>query len=458
MANGDHSRAAAEIRRGLDDLALHVNRFGSLDLRTASAVHGVSLARLGIELAERSGSAAELFAAVERGRAISTRLARVAPPDDERTAGLLSELRRCEEEMRDGETPELRARAAALQRDIRARAWELEGDEEHTRHPGARASEVREAARSAGTAFVSYFVHRDRWLAVVASGRRAVARDLADVAEIDELVQRVRADLDALSLPRLPQPLVAAVRRSLDAGLRRLDDLLLEPLRVTGTPLVVSCSTSLALLPWSMLPSRLGLPVVVTPGAASWLRNVSASRRTRPSVVVLAGPGLQRADDEAQQVAAHWPGGAVMTGPSATTEEGRRALMGADVVHVAAHGTHQQESPLFSSLRLADGPLYAYELAGGRAMASCVVLSACEAGLSTVRPGDEGLGLTSVLLHLGSRSVLAGVARVGDDVAARVMGRVHERMSAGTGSADALAASLAEEAEPAPFVAFGASW
>ncbi len=134
------------------------------------------------------------------------------------------------------------------------------------------------------------------------------------------------------------------------------------------------------------------------------------------------------------------------------------ALAGADVVHVAAHGTHQQESPLFSALRLADGPLYAYELAADGTTAPCVVLSACEAGLATVRPGDEGLGLTNVLLHLGSRSVLAGVARVRDDVAARVMRRVHGLLADTTDSVTALARALAEEDEPAPFVAFGSGW
>jgi CHAT domain-containing protein len=175
-------------------------------------------------------------------------------------------------------------------------------------------------------------------------------------------------------------------------------------------------------------------------------------------VVAFAGPGLHRAEDEAQRVHATWPGATLLTGGAATTGSLRRALAEADVVHVAAHGTHQQESPLFSSLRVADGPLFAYELDAGDRPAPCVVLSACEAGLSTVRPGDEGLGLTSVLLHLGSRSVLAGVARVRDDVAARVMEGVHRSMSAGTASAAALATALAEEPEPAPFVAFGATW
>lgn len=175
-------------------------------------------------------------------------------------------------------------------------------------------------------------------------------------------------------------------------------------------------------------------------------------------MVSIAGPGLQRAEEEARRVQALWPGSQALTGLDATTARGRAALSSADVVHVAAHGTHQQESPLFSSLRLSDGPLYAYELDAERGAAPCVVLSACEAGLATVRPGDEGLGLTSVLLHLGSRSVVAAVARVRDDVAAGVMAQVHARMSGGTDSARALLDALTGEEQVAPFVAFGATW
>ena len=89
-------------------------------------------------------------------------------------------------------------------------------------------------------------------------------------------------------------------------------------------------------------------------------------------------------------------------------------MAGARIAHVAAHGVHQTENPLFSSLRLADGPLFAHELDQTARTPDHVVLSACELGLATVRPGDEALGLTSVLLHLGTRSVVAGVARVGD--------------------------------------------
>jgi hypothetical protein len=54
---------------------------------------------------------------------------------------------------------------------------------------------------------------------------------------------------------------------------------------------------------------------------------------------------------------------------------------------VAAHGSHIRQNPLFSSLELADGPLFAYEIADRR-VAPHVVLSACELGRS---PPDRAM-------------------------------------------------------------------
>jgi len=108
---------------------------------------------------------------------------------------------------------------------------------------------------------------------------------------------------------------------------------------------------------------------------------------------------------------------------------------------------------------LADGPVFAYELDQTARAAEHVVLSACELGQATIRPGDEALGLTSVLLHLGTRCVVSGVARVHDDVSAEVMVRYHTLLAEGTDSAQALATACAEQHElPAPFVCFGATW
>ena len=174
----------------------------------------------------------------------------------------------------------------------------------------------------------------------------------------------------------------------------------------------------------------------------------------------MAGPDLDRADDEAWQIGRIWDGAHVLSGSLATGGNVRQCMPGSRILHLAAHGVHQTENPLFSSLRLVDGPLFAHELDQTANTPEHVVLSACELGLATVRPGDEALGLTSVLLHLGTRSVVAGVARVGDDVAAETMTTYHARLAAGEDSAAALARAVAEapDERPAPFVCFGSAW
>lgn len=463
----DTRRAQAEVRKGLSELGSYQNRFGSLDLRTASAVHGAALAKLQLDIVMHGRRPADVFAGIERARAVSTRLAQVRPPSDERTANLLAELRQVEEEARGlaGESgaaevlARLRSRAAHLQRDIRARAWELEGDHDGPVEASARLAPVRKAAGE--TAFASYARFRGRWIAVVAAGRRTELVELAPVAEVDDLVRRVRADLDAIAMPRLPEPIMVAIRSSINTTLRRLDDLLVRPLRIEGRSLVVSASGLLVVMPWSLLPSRFGVPTVVTPSATAWLQRQGTPRTASPTAVAIGGPDLHLAAEEAKMVGEVWTSARVVTGSDATVGAAHEALQRAEVVHIAAHGTHRQDSPLFSSIRLFDGQLYAYELDADARIAPFVALSACEAGLATVRPGDEGLGLTNVLIQLGTTSVLAGVARVRDDVAAEVMHRVHHGLASGKDSAGALAVAQADCVDagvPVPFLCFGSAW
>ena len=62
-----------------------------------------------------------------------------------------------------------------------------------------------------------------------------------------------------------------------------------------------------------------------------------------------------------------------------------------------------------------------------------------------------------MLLRLGTRSVISGVANMHDRVAAEVMPRYHRALAAGQPSDIALAAATAEATDlPAPFVCFGA--
>jgi tetratricopeptide (TPR) repeat protein len=474
-ASGDTPRARAQVRLGLAEVRAYQARFGSLDMRTASAVHGVALAGLDLEIALGTGRPSAVFASLERTRATSSRLAPVRPPRDDDAAALLAELRVVEEDARglegsaDGtKLRRLRARAAELRSAVRAGAWQREGtrDRRAVRETVSLRS-VRARLDDAGYALVSLAAHRGQWHAVVVDGPRVEHHVLRPVAQTDELVRRIRSDLDALALPMIPSRIRRSVTHSLHTDLAALDVSVLAPLGVAGRNLVVSPSGLLAVVPWGLLPSRRGLPVVVSPSASSWFDAAGREpdrhpgRTERPTrVACVAGPGLTKAVDEAKVIAGMWSGTA-MTGPDASTGAVLHALGTNDVVHVAAHGRHEPESPLFSSLRMADGPLFAHELDSVGPLASCLVLSACEVGLWTVRPGNEPLGLTNALLQLGARSVVAGVARVADSVATDVMVSMHRLMAGGTDSATALARAQLEvppDGAPAPFVCSGSGW
>ena len=198
---------------------------------------------------------------------------------------------------------------------------------------------------------------------------------------------------------------------------------------------------------------------MVAPSATAWLAASRQAERGSGPVVAVAGPDLAHSE---QEVARDRPvvarGRGCWPAPTAAAPSVVSALASATVVHVAAHGQHQPENPLFSSIRLVDGPLFAYELDHTSRAAEHVVLSACELGQATIRVGDEALGLTSVLLRLGTRSVISGVARVHDDVAAEVMTRYHAALATGVDSAQALAVACSGSSTPAPFVCFGSSW
>ncbi|HEY3718288.1 MAG TPA: CHAT domain-containing protein [Jatrophihabitantaceae bacterium] len=456
---GEHGAAARSVRAGLVDLATHQARFGSIDLRTASAVHGRRLAELGVAIALAQGRPGTVFAASERGRAASTRLPAIRPPADERTAELFADLRQTVENLRavDG------AAAAALrrtrrqqEREIIARSWTLAGDGAMARPASLGA--VRAEAAATGSAIVTYVQAGPRLHAVVVGAGATAMRALGPMSAVDELLRRARADLDVLAYSRLPGGLRGAAHASLRHCLDELDRALLAPLELSSSRLVVVPTGPLGALPWGLLPSCRGVPVTVAPSATAWVAAPAADARPGAALVALAGPDLARGVAEIETLGRVWPRGRVRTSPAATRAELRGALSAAGIVHVAAHGRHQTENPLFSSIRLADGPLFAYELDQA---APHVILSACELGLATIRPGDEALGLTSVLLHLGTRSVIAGVARVDDDVAAEVMVRYHRELAAGRDSAEALAIALPDQLDapaPAPFVCFGGHW
>ncbi len=476
IAAPDRPRAAArQLSAAADDLAAAQQRASSLDLRTALGVHGERLATLDLDLGFESRSVVSLFNRSERWRAVSDRVPLVRPPRDPQAADLLTQLRGIREELRDAplaEQADLRARAIELERAVRALDWarptEATGAAPGPSRPLGYAGTLA-AVRAAAATLATFLPHAGHLYAVVLGERGGRIVRLGRVADIDALARRVRADLDAVTLPMAPA-MRQAVERSLTAALTELDDALLGALcengsaRRTGTQtgsphrLVVVPSRVIAAVPFGMLPSRRGLATTVARTAMAWASAAARPPVARPQVLAIAGPDLRHADREVADIGRLWSA-PVVSSHQATRAEIVSGLVGRDLVHIAAHGQHHYQSPLFSTLRLSDGLAFAHELPDAGVTASHIVLSACEVGRATIRPGDESLGLTAVLLSMGVQTVVAAVARIPDELAADAMTAYHRLLVTGVDSATALAQATADHPTVArAFTCFGADW
>lgn len=178
--------------------------------------------------------------------------------------------------------------------------------------------------------------------------------------------------------------------------------------------------------------------------------------------MLLAGPGLDTGGAEVPVLAARHRDAVLLDGMNATVEAAMAALDGAELAHVAAHGHFRADSPLFSSLDMADGPLTVHDLERLRVAPHRLVLSACESGVLAPVGAEELLGLASALFAIGTAGLVSSVAEVNDEATAALMVDLHDRLADGAGLAESLLGAReaasgdpAREAAAAAFLALG---
>jgi hypothetical protein len=312
--------------------------------------------------------------------------------------------------------------------------------------PPQRPPPVRTLRAALAEAALLEFIRLDGTLHVLTlTGDRMRLCQLGPAAQAQELIDRARFALHRLARHHPADAGSAAARAMLADAAARLDALLLGPVagETTDRPLVVVPTGALQSLPWSILPSCAGRPVTVTPSATLWHAGRRRGGGQRGPALVVGGPGLPGACAEAAAVAAvHHV--AALTGTAATAEAVTARLEGARLAHLAAHGHIHPNNPLFTSLTLADGPLTGYDVERLRQAPQLVVLAACDVGRSTVRPGDELLGLSAAFLALGTQHVIASVVPVPDAETAPLMIAFHRLLAAGVPAATALARAQAQ--------------
>ncbi len=445
-ARGRRSRALGELRDGLADLHAWQSSFGSLDLQTNVVGHGVRLAARGLRLAAAAPSPVVLLEWSERARMLTSRVQPVRAPHDEQTLADLAELR-------NGPAPD---REVVLRRRVREQAWRHRGS-------GAVADPVAlddlQHALGDGTTLVAYVVTDLDVVALVVTGTSIVRHRLGDRAQLVGLLSGLLPDLD-MAAADLPAALAAGVRGGLRARLERLAAILVAPVLadVGDGQVVLTPSGLLAGVPWPLLDGWRGRPVTVARSATAWVAgHDSTSDVGSPpaSAGFVAGPGVPRAVDEVVAAARGWPVARVLTGPDAAATAVSELAADVDVLHIAAHGRHAADNPLFSGLELADGPWFGYDVDQLPAVPRVVLLSACEVGRSEVRHREELIGLTTAWLHAGARWVVASPAAVNDRAAHDALVAVHAGLRRGLSPPEALATvEPRPDTAPAPFVCF----
>jgi CHAT domain-containing protein len=298
---------------------------------------------------------------------------------------------------------------------------------------------------------VEYHVSGGRLIAFVWShGDLHVVTDLPSLSETGQLVdawvrQCERFEL-AATLPGRP---TAQLVDSANASLAQIWHAVFAPVAaklVSSGALLVVPHGPLHAVPFHALPGPDGpmgdtwtVGLAPSYAAASVLRNRGRAAG-RALVVGVADEAAPAVTTEARAVAAALGDAELLLDDAATVEGFRRAArQPAGLIHIACHGLHRSQNPMFSALRLADGWLAAHDVLAMRLPGSLVVLSACESG----RHGGEKLlveplGLPRSFLAAGARAVVVSLWRTDDAVAAEVMASFYDHLKQDVSPAEAL--------------------
>lgn len=441
-AGHDSARLMRACRRGLHVLDQHRATLGSSELRAQASAHGTELAALGQRHALRLDRPRLLLAWSERWRATALAVPAVRPPDDERLQAELAAIRALTSRLAQARakglpTAHLSAEQLRLERAARARALHAHGHGHATTTPGV---DIDALLDELADDRLLELVDVDGHLHVLVCGSGTVRRHPAGRTE--EAARHV--DLARFSLSRLahgrstlsPAELLAQLE-GIGRTLQRV--LLGDAAQHLGDRHVAIVPPGrLHAVPWALLPALRRRPVSVAPSARSWLRARRTGAPADDRVVLVRGPGLASQGAEVREVTAEYAAPVVLGEGTATVGRILRAMDGARLTHVAAHGTFRADSPLFSALRVDDGPLTVYDLERLNRAPYQVILSSCDSGLTATAGADELLGLAGSLLQLGTTALVAGVVLVNDLAAVPLMVALHRRLRTGAGPAAAL--------------------
>ena len=338
-------------------------------------------------------------------------------------------------------------------------------DEEFTALQSAASAGLEDirASLAPDTILVEYYQARGQIYGCVVGRDRLDVVPLGPITQVRSLLRLLQFQLSKFRLgPDYTGALEGHLHAATQAHLRSLHGALIAPLRnlLRGEHLVIVAHDVMHALPFHALfdgERYLSDEFTVIYAPSSSVYRLCRTKRAKAGggalIMGVSDASTPFIVDEVGAVAAVLPNPRVFLGSEATAGQLRTHGVDSRFVHIATHGMFRRDNPMFSSIRLGDGPLFVYDLYDLRLSAELVTLSGCGTGLSVVVGGDEQLGLVRGLLYAGARAVLLSLWDVHDGSTSTFMKTFYGRLQAGASKARAAQHAMREvrERHPHPF-------
>lgn len=430
-----HARVLAACARGLDALDEHRMTLGSTELRALATEHARALSDLALHHAVQT-SDRTLLEWTERSRATTLLAPSVRSSGDASLAGQLAGLRAVASRLEEARATGLPT--AWLERERSRQEAAIRARHHHRRATGKGSPspvDVDELVNATGDAVLLELVDVEEALYAVVVHNGTVERH--EIGPLSSALQMIGyAQFQLRRVGRGANVDLAEVGARFEAAV--LDKVVHQ---IGDAPVVIVPPSRMHASPWGIAPSLLARPFTVAPSAAMWLRARGIVQPTDERIVLVAGPGLGTEGAEVHIVAARRPDALLLERDNARTEPVIAAIDGASLAHIAAHGKLRVDNPMFSELRLHDGPLTVYDFERIKRAPYRLVLSACDSGRVAAVGTDELLGLATTLLGMGSAGVVSGITVVNDAATVPVMESIHRSLEDGADLAHAMLAS-----------------
>jgi tetratricopeptide (TPR) repeat protein len=232
--------------------------------------------------------------------------------------------------------------------------------------------------------------------------------------------------------------------------LQQLGDWLWSPLELTPDHQRISIIPAghMAGLPWSAIIDK-GAPLIehhrlaLAPSIRHYALSAekgSASRAVR--IMVGNTTGLRHTPEEISMVSRLEDTQVSVLDPCRREDwpESDEALLW----HYVGHAQYRGDNPFYSSLTLADGPLFAADFRLRNCRVGLVTLAACRTGVQSSVPTYESTGMVRSLLEMGAHNVVASHWEVGDRATAEWMRAFYIQVGRGRSLTEAIQTATLE--------------